>query len=84
MSGPYLTLSDYTANPRHHGDTDAGLDDGGDRLIDALVLHGSPDIIAAGLRSHPDAGTDHVAIQVLAGNGNDPAPACRQLARVLL
>jgi probable F420-dependent oxidoreductase len=85
VSGPYLTLSDYTANPRHHGDTDAGTDDGGsDRLIDALVLHGSPDIIAAGLRSHPDAGTDHVAIHVLAGNGNDPIPACRQLARVPL
>jgi hypothetical protein len=48
------------------------------------VLHGSPDIIAAGLRSHLDAGADHVAIQVLTGNSNDPIPAYRQLARVLL
>jgi hypothetical protein len=48
------------------------------------VLHGSPGIIAAGLRSHLDAGADHVAIQVLTGNGNDPTPACRQLARALL
>jgi len=48
------------------------------------VLHGSPDIIAAGLRSHLDAGADHVAIQVLTGNGTDPIPAYRQLARVLL
>jgi hypothetical protein len=58
------------------GFADADFDDGGsDRLIDALVLHGSPDIIAAGLRSHLDAGADHVAIQVLTGNGNDPIPA---------
>ena len=55
-----------------------------DRLIDALVLHGSPGIIAAGLRSHLDAGADHVAIQVLTGNSIDPIPACQQLARALL
>jgi probable F420-dependent oxidoreductase len=85
VSGPYLKLSSYTTNLRRYGYTDAGIDDGGsDRLIDALVLHGTPDIIAAGLRSHQDAGADHVAIQVLTGNGNDPIPAHRQLARVLL
>ena len=38
----------------------------------------------AGLRSHLDAGADHVAIQVLTGTGDDPVPAYRQLARVLL
>lgn len=43
-----------------------------------------PGDIAAGLRSHLDAGADHVAIQVLTSNGNDPVPAYRQLARVLL
>ena len=85
VSDPYLKLSNYTTNPRRYGYTDADIDDGGsDRLIDALVLHGSPGIIAAGLRSHLDAGADHVAIQVLTGNGNDPVPAYRQLARVLL
>ena len=57
VSDPYLKLSNYTTNLRRHGYTDADIDDGGsDRLIDALVLHGSPDIIAAGLRSHLDAG----------------------------
>ena len=61
VSDPYLKLSNYTANLRRYGYTDADLDDGGsDRLIDALVLHGSPDIITAGLRSHLDAGADHV------------------------
>jgi len=85
VSDPYLKLSNYTTNLRRYGYTDAGTEDGGsDRLIDALVLHGSPDIIAAGLRSHLDAGADHVAIQVLTGNGTDPVPAYRQLARALL
>jgi probable F420-dependent oxidoreductase len=85
VSDPYLKLSNYTGNLRRYGYTDADIDDGGsDRLIDALVLHGSADIIAAGLRSHLDAGADHVAIQVLTGNGNDPIPAYKQLARVLL
>jgi hypothetical protein len=35
-------------------------------------------------RSHLAAGADHVTVQVLTGNGNDPIPAYRQLARVLL
>jgi hypothetical protein len=48
------------------------------------VLRGSPDVIATGLRSHLDAGADHVAIQALTASGNDPIPAYRQLARVLL
>ncbi len=59
VSDPYLKLSNYTTNLRRYGYTDADLDDGGsDRLIDALVLHGPPDIIAAGLRSHLDAGAE--------------------------
>jgi probable F420-dependent oxidoreductase len=43
VSDPYLKLSNYTGNLRRYGYTDADIDDGGsDRLIDALVLHGSP------------------------------------------
>jgi len=85
VSDPYLKLSNYTSNLRRYGYTEADIDGGGsDRLIDALVLHGSPDVIAAGLCSHLDAGADHVAIQVLTVNGNDPIPGYRQLARVLL
>ena len=62
VSGPYLKLSSYTTNLRRYGYTDAGIDDGSsDRLIDALVLHGTPDIIAAGLRPHLDAGADNPA-----------------------
>jgi alkanesulfonate monooxygenase SsuD/methylene tetrahydromethanopterin reductase-like flavin-dependent oxidoreductase (luciferase family) len=68
--------------------TSATADDlaggGSDRLIDALVLHGSTDTVAAGLRAHLDAGADHVAIQVLTAGGQDPIPAYHQLANALL
>jgi hypothetical protein len=85
VSDPYLKLSNYTSNLRRYGYTEADFGGGGsDRLIDALVLRGSPDVIATGLRSHLDAGADHVAIQALTASGNDPIPAYRQLARVLL
>jgi probable F420-dependent oxidoreductase len=85
VSDPYLKLSNYTSNLQRYGYTEADIGGGGsDRLIDALVLHGSLDVITTGLRSHLDAGADHVAIQALTANGNDPIPAYRQLARVLL
>jgi probable F420-dependent oxidoreductase len=85
VSNPYLELVNYTNNFRRYGYTDADLDGGGsDRLIDALVLHGSSDNVAAGLRAHLEAGADHIGIQVLTANGEDPMPGYRQLARVLL
>jgi probable F420-dependent oxidoreductase len=75
---PYLGLSNYLANLRRLGWTDADLADGGsDRLIDALVLHGDAEAIARGITAHLDAGADHVAIQVL---GPDPLMALRALA----
>jgi len=75
---PYLGLSNYLANLRRLGWTDADLADGGsDRLIDALVLHGDAQEIGRGITAHLDAGADHVAIQVL---GPDPLTALRALA----
>jgi probable F420-dependent oxidoreductase len=75
---PYLGLSNYLANLRRLGWTDADLADGGsDRLIDALVLHGDAEAIGRGIAAHVDAGADHVAIQVL---GPDPLTALRALA----
>jgi probable F420-dependent oxidoreductase len=57
VSDPYLKLSNYTTNLQRYGYTDADITGGGsDRLIDALVLHGSPETVAAGLRAHLDAG----------------------------
>ena len=84
VADPYLKLSNYTTNLRRYGYTQADLDDGGsDRLIDDLVLHGSPGAIAAGLRAHLDAGADHVAIQVLTAASADPMSSYAELARVL-
>ena len=84
VADPYLKLTNYTNNLRRHGYTDDDLNGGGsDRLIDALVLHGPTDRIAAGLQAHLDAGADHVAIQVLPAPGHDPMPGYRQLARAL-
>jgi probable F420-dependent oxidoreductase len=75
---PYLGLSNYLANLRRLGWTDADLADGGsDALIDALVLHGDAEAIGRGITAHLDAGADHVAIQVL---GPDPLAALWALA----
>jgi probable F420-dependent oxidoreductase len=85
VADPYLKLRNYTNNLRRYGYTDDDIADGGsDRLIDALVLHGSTDAIAAGLHAHLDAGADHVAIQVLTAGSHDPMPAYQQLAQALL
>lgn len=63
---PYLGLVNYTNNLRRLGYTDADLAGGGsDRLIDAVVAHGTPEAVAAQLEGHLDAGADHVAIQML-------------------
>jgi probable F420-dependent oxidoreductase len=85
LADPYLKLRNYTNNLRRQGYTDDDFTGGGsDRLVDALVLHGSVDAIAAGLRAHLDASADHVAIQVLTAEGHDPIPGYRQLAHALL
>jgi probable F420-dependent oxidoreductase len=64
----YLNLSNYLNNWKRLGFTDDDVaKPGSDRLIDAVVAHGTPDDIAARLKEHIDAGADHVAIQVLGG-----------------
>jgi probable F420-dependent oxidoreductase len=64
----YLNLSNYLNNWKRIGFTDADIaKPGSDKLIDALVAHGTPEAIAARLTEHLDAGADHVAIQVLGG-----------------
>ena len=81
---PYLHLRNYVANLRRLGFTDEDVADGGsDRLIDALAVHGTPEMVAAGLTAHLDAGADHVCAQVLTKDGADPLPAMRELARAL-
>lgn len=80
----YLQLSNYTNNFRRIGFTDEDFADGGsDRLVDAMVLHGSAVEVAAGLKAHLDAGADHVAIQLLGHEGIDLLPGYEALATVL-
>jgi probable F420-dependent oxidoreductase len=66
----YLALRNYTDNLLRHGFTAEDLADGGsDRLIDAVVPHGSAEEIAAVMRAHLDAGADHVALQAVGEPG---------------
>lgn len=79
--GRYLRLDNYRRNLSREGWDDADLDGGGsDRLIEALVLQGSPERIADGLRDHLKAGADHISLQVI---GGDPREAHRQMAAAL-
>jgi len=64
----YLNLSNYLNNWKRLGFTDDDIaKPGSDKLIDAVVAHGTPEDVAARLTEHLAAGADHVAIQVLGG-----------------
>ena len=64
----YLNLSNYLNNWRRLGFTEDDITKpGSDKLIDAVVAHGTADAIAARLQQHVASGADHVAIQVLGG-----------------
>ena len=81
----YLRLSNYLANFRRLGFSDADFADGGsDRLVDALVAHGSADAVAARLREHLAAGADHVAVNLVPHEGEDPVAAVGALVRTAL
>jgi probable F420-dependent oxidoreductase len=77
----YLARVNYRNNLLREGWLEADLDhDGSDRLVDALVLHGTADEVVSGLRGHLEAGADHVGIQVL---DEEPMPAYEALAGFL-
>jgi probable F420-dependent oxidoreductase len=64
----YLSLSNYLNNWKRLGFTDEDIaKPGSDKLIDAVVAHGSAADIAKRLNQHLDAGADSVLIQVLGG-----------------
>jgi probable F420-dependent oxidoreductase len=66
----YLGLRNYTKNLLEFGFTERDLADGGsDRLIDAVIPHGSAEQIAEVARAHHDAGADHVCLQPLGEDG---------------
>jgi probable F420-dependent oxidoreductase len=81
---PHLGLVNYTSNLRRLGWSEEDLSgDGSDKLIDALVAHGSPAEIAGQLTRHLDAGADHVCLHLLTEPGTDPLPGYRALAPAL-
>jgi probable F420-dependent oxidoreductase len=77
----YLRLTNYTSNLLRFGFTEADLADGGsDRLIDAVIPHGSAEAVADAVRAHLDAGADHVCLQP---KGGDDLEDYRALAKAL-
>lgn len=82
--GMFIGFPAYQNNLRRLGFTDADLVPGGsDRLIDAVVAHGSLDTVEHRVREHFDAGADHVALHVLGGDPGLPLTQWRELAGLL-
>jgi probable F420-dependent oxidoreductase len=70
FAASYLERSNYTRNLLRLGFTDEEIADGGsDRLIDAIIAHGSAEQIARVARDHLAAGADHVVLQALGESG---------------
>jgi probable F420-dependent oxidoreductase len=82
----YLALPNYANNLRRLGWSDEDIaNDGSDRLIDAVIAWGDVDAIVARVKSHLDAGADHVCVQLRAESSADPAvEGYRELAAGLL
>ncbi len=66
----YLGLRNYTRNVLKFGFTERDIADGGsDRLIDAVIPHGTVGEIAAAVDEHLAAGADHVCLQTVGVSG---------------
>ena len=62
----YLTLPNYVRAWERAGFGPEEHPDGGsDRLVDAVVAWGSPEVIAERVDAQLDAGADHICLQVL-------------------
>jgi probable F420-dependent oxidoreductase len=71
----------YRGNFARMGFTDSDIAGLSDRLVDDLVIWGSPGRIVARIREHLDAGADQVALTVLSQDGQPrPIEAARELA----
>ncbi len=81
----YAQLPNYANNWKRHGFTDEDVATLSDRLIDGLFACGGPEVIAARVKAHHDAGADHVCIQAISATGLEGArDAWRELAGVLV
>lgn len=82
--GMYASLPNYSNNWRRLGMTEEDISSLSDRLVDALVVWGDEQTIAARVREHRDAGADHVCVQVLSTPGGPmPREQWRRLAPAL-
>jgi probable F420-dependent oxidoreductase len=76
----YLKMSNYTTSMHRAGFTDDDVTDGGsDALVDAIVVHGTADVLASAVDAHLSVGADHVCVQVLPTTG-DIVPVLRAVA----
>ena len=82
----YLALPNYAKNLRRLGWSDEDIaSDGSDRLIDAVVAWGDVDAIVGRVKTHLDAGADHVCVQLRAESSADPSlEGYAELASALL
>ncbi len=81
----YLRLPNYTNNLLRLGFTEDDIAGATDRLVDAIVVWGDEDAIAARVQAHLDAGADHVCVQHLVADRTVPPVAqWRRLAEALL
>jgi len=82
----YLTLPNYTGAWDRVGlGPQERAEGGSDRMVDAVVAWGGPEVIAERVRAHLDAGADHVCVQVLDPDPNGlPMTSWRALTPALL
>jgi probable F420-dependent oxidoreductase len=81
---PYLGLTNYTTNLKRLGFSSQDVaGEGSDRLIDALVVSGDDAAIRRRFEEHHQAGADHVAVQLIAKQGDDLDAGFGRLAEVL-
>lgn len=80
----YLDLPNYANNLLRFGFTEEEITSADDRVIDAIVVWGTPETIKTRVEAHLDAGASHVCVQVLANDRAIPLPAWRELAAALL
>lgn len=73
-------LPGYAASFARMGFTDADVAQLSDRLVDELIIWGSPETIAARISRQLDAGADHIVLHVLSEPGQ---PGTIQVARTL-
>jgi probable F420-dependent oxidoreductase len=73
-------LPGYAASFARMGFTDTDIAQVSDRLVDDLIIWGSPETIAARISRQLDAGADHIVLHVLSEPGQ---PGLIQVARTL-